>query len=184
MMPEASSLGKGAAMEVIAARPEHLDAIAAITERAQRAMAAMGLDQWQNGYPNRAVWEADIAAGGAYAALDEGRVVGALRYCDEPEASYAAIDGAWLTEGPYATIHRCVVDPDLRGRGIVGELFAFACAKAAAEGMASVRIDTHADNAPMQRAVAKAGFAPCGTIILAEGVEAGAPRLAFEKPLA
>ena len=30
--------------------------------------------------------------------------------------------------------------------------------------MVSVRIDTHADNAPMRRAVEKFGFVPCGDI--------------------
>ncbi len=92
-------------------------------------------------------------------------------------------EGEWLTDGPYATVHRCAVDPTCRGRGIIGELFAFACEKAAAEGMASVRIDTHADNAPMRRAVEKFGFIPCGDITLREGPEAGAPRIAFEKVL-
>ena len=49
--------------------------------------------------------------------------------------------------------------------------------------MVSVRIDTHADNAPMRRAVEKFGFIPCGDITLTEGPEAGAPRIAFEKVL-
>ena len=102
---------------------------------------------------------------------------------DESEAAYETLEGEWLTDGPYATVHRCAVDPACRGRGIIGELFAFACEKAAADGMASVRIDTHADNAPMRRAVEKFGFVPCGDITLTEGPEAGAPRIAFEKVL-
>ena len=75
------------------------------------------------------------------------------------------------------------MDPACRGRGIIGKLFAFACEKAAVDGMVSVRIDTHADNAPMRRAVEKFGFVPCGDITLTEGPEAGAPRIAFEKVL-
>ena len=170
-------------MEIIAARPEQVDAMMAITDQAKANMAAMGIDQWQAGYPNRAVWEADVAAGAAYVVLDEGRVAGMFCYGTEPEAAYDTLDGPWLTEGPYATIHRCAVDADLRGRGIIGELFAFACDKAAADGMVSVRIDTHADNAPMRRAVEKGGFTFCGGITLTEGPEAGAPRIAFAKVL-
>ncbi len=169
--------------EIVVARPEHLEAIVAITECAKANMAAMGIDQWQCGYPDRATWEADIAAGAAYVALRAGRVAGMFRYCDVPEAAYGALRGTWLADGPYAAIHRCAVDPDLRGQGLIGELFAFACEKAAREGMASVRIDTHADNAPMRRAVEKAGFTYCGDITLTEGAEAGAPRIAFEKVL-
>lgn len=170
--------------DIVVARPEHVDAMVAITDQAKANMAAMGFDQWQRGYPNRQTWEADVAAGGAYVMLDGDCVAGMFRYCTEPEVAYDAIDGAWLTEGPYATIHRCAVDAALRGRGLIGEIFAFACAKAAADGMASVRIDTHADNVPMGRAVAKAGFALCGTITLADCPEAGSPRIAFEKVLA
>lgn len=135
-------------MEIVVAEPEQVDAMVAITEQARANMAAMGIDQWQCGYPDRGTWEADVAAGAAYVALDEGRVVAVFRYADEPEAAYETLEGEWLTDGPYATVHRCAVDPACRGRGIIGELFAFACEKAAADGMASVRIDTHADNAP------------------------------------
>ena len=170
-------------MEIILAQPEHVDAMCAITEQARANMAAMGIDQWQCGYPDRGTWEADVAAGGAFVALEEGRVVAVFRYADESEAAYETLKGAWLTDGPYATVHRCAVDPAWRGRGIVGELFAFACEKAAKEGMVSVRIDTHCDNAPMRRSVEKFGFVFCGDITLTEGPEAGAPRIAFEKVL-
>ena len=170
-------------MEIVVAEPEQVDAIVAITEQARANMAAMGIDQWQRGYPDRGTWEADVAAGAAYVALDEGRVVAVFRYADEPEAAYETLEGGWLADGPYATVHRCAVDPACRGRGIIGELFAFACEKATVDGMVSVRIDTHADNAPMRRAVEKFGFVFCGGITLTEGPEAGAPRIAFEKVL-
>ena len=153
-------------MDIVVAQPGHVDAVVAITEQARANMAAMGIDQWQCGYPDRSTWEADVAAGAAYVALDEGRVVAVFRYADEPEAAYETLEGEWLTDGPYATVHRCAVDPTCRGRGIIGELF-----------------DTHADNAPMRRAVEKFGFIPCGDITLREGPEAGAPRIAFEKVL-
>lgn len=170
-------------MEIVVAEPEQVEAMVAITDQARANMAAMGIDQWQCGYPDRDTWEADVAAGAAYVALDEGRVVAVFRYADVPEVAYETLEGEWLTCGPYATVHRCAVDPACRGRGIIGKLFAFACEKAAAEGMASVRIDTHADNAPMRRAVEKFGFVFCGDITLTEGPEAGAPRIAFEKAL-
>ena len=74
-------------MEIVVAEPEQVDAMVAITEQARANMAAMGIDQWQCGYPDRSTWEADVAAGAAYVALDEGRVVAVFRYADEPEAA-------------------------------------------------------------------------------------------------
>lgn len=170
-------------MEIVVAEPQHVDAMCAITDQARANMAAMGIDQWQCGYPDRGTWEADVDSGMAYVGLEEGRVVAVFRYADEPEAAYETLKGKWLAGGPYATVHRCAVDPLCRGRGIIGELFAFACEKAADDGMVSVRIDTHSDNAPMRRAVEKFGFVFCGDITLTEGLEAGAPRIAFEKVL-
>ena len=56
-------------MEIVVAEPEQVDAMVAITEQARANMAAMGIDQWQCGYPDRSTWEADVAAGAAYVAL-------------------------------------------------------------------------------------------------------------------
>lgn len=168
-------------MEIVVAEEKHLDAMASIVERAKAAMAARGLDQWQRGYPDRAVLEADVAGRAAYAAIDGSEVVGLFCYREGPEESYERIEGAWRTDGPYAAVHRLAVDPGLRGRGIAGALLDRACETARAGGLASVRVDTHADNAPMRRAVEKAGFEPRGTIRLIGGPEDGAPRLAYER---
>ena len=81
----------------------------------------------------------------------------------------------------YAAVHRVGVAAEAKGRGIAGTMLNFACDKAAQMGLASVRIDTHADNKPMQRALQKAGFVSCGVITLVEGNDAGAQRIAFEK---
>ena len=170
-------------MRIIPATEEHLDEIVAITDQAKASMAAAGFDQWQRGYPNREVWEADIAERMAYVAVDENGVAGMFRYADEPEAAYGTLEGEWLTDGPYATVHRCAGATDRRGQGIIGELFTFACQKAAEDGMVSVRVDTHHDNAPMRRALEKFGFTPCGDITLLGGAENGSKRIAHEKVL-
>ena len=165
-----------------------VDRMDEICEAAKAAMRSMGIDQWQDGYPNRACWEADVDDGFAYVAeTDEGTVVGMFALvidtetCD-PEPSYGAIDGAWLTpSAKYAAVHRVGVAPEAKGQGVAGAMLDFACDKTAQLGLASVRIDTHADNKPMQRTLQKAGFISCGVITLAEGNDAGEPRIAFEK---
>jgi hypothetical protein len=59
-------------------------------------------------------------------------------------------------------------------------LFAHGFALARAAGMPALRIDTHGGKAPMKRALDKAGFTPCGEIILVGGCENGDPRDAYE----
>lgn len=175
-------------MRIERATAADVDAMNEISEVAKVAMREAGIDQWQNGYPNREVWQADVDDGFAYVARDEdGAVRGAFAFvgdaavCD-PEPSYGDIDGAWLSDAPrYAAVHRVCVSASAKGRGICGIMLAFAEDKARELGLSSIRIDTHADNAPMQRALSKAGFTRCGTIALADDVEAGSLRIAFEK---
>lgn len=83
----------------------------------------------------------------------------------------------------YAAIHRMAVNAALRGEGYAGRLFEEAAALARERGMESIRIDTHAGNLPMQRALEKSGFSRCGTIYLKGGAEDGDARIAFEKIL-
>ena len=45
---------------------QDVDAIMAIVRGAQQALAELGIDQWQDGYPSRAVIETDIENGVGY----------------------------------------------------------------------------------------------------------------------
>lgn len=170
-------------MEFIIATTEHLDRMCEITQQAKRQLRGLGLSQWQKGYPSRAVWEQDIEDGCTYLALDDGAVAGVFAFKTDPDPAYEAIDGQWLTDGPYASLHRVCVADESKGKGVAGALFAFAFDLARKQGLPSVRIDTHPGNRPMRRAMEKAGFEPCGEIHLLDGPEKGDLRVAFEKVL-
>ena len=58
------------------------------------------------------------------------------------------------------------------GRGAAAYSFAWCFTRCG-----NLRADTHADTAPKQRALEKAGFVRCGTIRLADG----SPRIAYQK---
>jgi GNAT superfamily N-acetyltransferase len=171
-------------MEFHVAAAEHLPALCKIVEDAKAQLKRMGVDQWQKGYPTEATWVSDIEKGISWVAVENGEVLGAFMFQTAPEAAYAKIDGAWLTEGTaYASLHRVCVAESSKGQGVAGELFRYAFKLAKQAGCPSVRIDTHAENLPMQRALEKAGFTPCGTIFLIGGWEDGDPRRAYEKIL-
>ena len=170
-------------MEFILAQEHHLDEICAITAQAKAQLKNMGLDQWQKGYPSREVWKSDIENQTAWLAVQHGRVLGAFAYQITPDHSYDHIDGAWLTDAPYASMHRVCVADNTKGKGVAGQMFAYGFKMAQNAGFQSMRIDTHPDNTPMKRALEKAGFLPCGNIILKGGAENGDLRMAFEKIL-
>lgn len=168
-------------MEFTLAKQEHLTALCSITEAAKAQLKRLGVDQWQKGYPNEAVWVDDIRQGITWVAVENGRVLGAFMFQTAPEISYEKIDGAWLTEGTaYGSLHRVCVAEESKGSGVAGELFRHGFALAGKAGLPSVRIDTHEGNLPMRRALEKSGFSLCGRITLIGGSEDGDPRLAYE----
>lgn len=170
-------------MEFIKATAEHLEEMCRITAEAKAQLRRLGLSQWQKGYPSREVWEEDIRKGMAWLAVEEEKVLGVFAFQTAPDISYGEIDGKWLTDTPYASMHRVCVSDDSKGKGVAGQMFGHGFSMAKELGFASVRIDTHPGNLPMQRALGKAGFVQCGTIYLKGGCEDGDARIAFERIL-
>ncbi len=177
-------------MKFCIATTDHLESICKITVEAKAQLKAMGVDQWQNGYPSKEIWVEDIKDQRAYVAVDSesNDVMGAFTFFTSQDASYDSIDGAWLTgdihkDGGYASLHRVCVSNTHKGKGVAGSMFLFAESLTRNQNIASIRIDTHPDNKPMLRSLDKAGFTRCGLIALVSGVEAGSLRVAFEKIL-
>lgn len=189
-------------LELRRTQPDDIDAVCAIIEQARFRLGALGIDQWQNGYPNRAAIADDVAHARSYVVVgttdnetpDEGVTEGhelilataMLEFGGEP--TYDAIDGAWLTESTsdvptYLTVHRVAVADGATGRGVARFLLAQAEAAARSHGCKSVRIDTHEGNVPMRSLLAKCGYAQCGTILLTDPAEPTPERLAFEKQI-
>lgn len=170
-------------MEFIIAQNEHIDRMCEITEDAKKQLHGLGLDQWQKGYPSREVWEQDVINACTYLAVEDGVIQGIFAFQTTPDPSYREIDGQWLTDIPYASMHRVCVADGCKGKGVAGRMFAYGFELARKAGFETVRIDTHPGNLPMQHALKKAGFEPCGTIRLVGGCEDGDLRVAFERIL-
>lgn len=170
-------------MKFVLATEEYLQDMCRITREAKTQLRNLGLDQWQKGYPSKEVWEEDICNKMAWLALEENKVLGVFAFQTTPDVSYDEIAGKWLTDTPYASMHRVCVSDDSKGQGVAGQMFRYGFSMAEKLGFSSVRIDTHPGNIPMQRALTKAGFVSCGTITLKGGCEDGDERIAFEKIL-
>ncbi len=163
-----------------------VDEIMSVLAEGAAFLAEQGVDQWQDGYPQREIIEADVAAGRGwfFTCGDEG--AGYVCYDMRRNPDYEIIKGGkWLTAGEdYCAIHRSAVRAKYRGSGLAGEMFSLGEDLAAGMGKTSVRVDTHHDNAPMHRLAQRLGYEYCGVVTLAD-VEAGheARRDAFEKLL-
>lgn len=154
------------------AQAADLPAMLAVYAAARDFMARTGNPtQWGDGYPRRELLEEDIALGRGYVIEGEDGVVHAAFMCAVgPDPTYLVIeDGAWANDKPYAVIHRIAGDGQLKG--VLAAAVAFA-----RERRSEVRMDTHHDNAVMQRALEKLGFRRRGIIHL----ENGEVRIAYQ----
>jgi RimJ/RimL family protein N-acetyltransferase len=155
-------------MQIRCATKQDSEAALAIYEAARAFMHANGNpNQWPDDgtdgddpYPGRREVSRDIRRGTLFVCEDDaGEVVGCFDFEPGPEPDYRLIDGAWLNSFPYFVIHRIAT---LRqGEGIGGFMLDWIC-KAAN----NVRVDTHADNLPMQALLESRGFVRCGTVQL------------------
>ncbi len=153
--------------------PMDIDRIMEVYDVAKRYMRQCGnFGQWTDGYPDKNIILTDIARKNHYLAEDEeGEILMVFTFIIGTDPTYKVIEsGAWLNDRPYGTIHR------IASNGTQGGMLK-ACVRYCANMIDNIRIDTHADNSPMQRALHHLNFSLCGVIHLADG----SPRLAFQK---
>lgn len=165
-------------------KTEDLDAVMEIIEEARGTIAALGIDQWQNGSPNRSMVVDDVALGQGYCVESDGALIGTFALISAGEPTYSPIyDGAWGTPDVYAdgscaylAIHRVAITVASRGQGVSTAMIRFAMLAAKEQGRCALRIDTHRGNVVMRRMLEKHGFVHRGVILLTTGEE----RVAYE----
>ncbi len=162
-----------------------IDRIMEVLADGRAAIATLGIDQWQAGYPFRSTIEGDVDAGMSFVLVDEGAIIGTFMMTYEGEPTYDVIEGAWLTEGDsahpsYGCIHRIAICDEARGKGAAKFAIAEGLELARARGVESVRIDTHPGNVVMRGLCKRMGFTECGTIYISHAGEGTPDRVAFE----
>ena len=145
-----------------------MEQILEIYEFARKFMAENGNPtQWKDGYPHREMLEEDIRLQCLFVVEGEA-LCGVFMFAVGADPTYAYIEGSWSSTEPYGVIHRIA--------GIGGGVFD-AALEYCTEQIHHLRIDTHADNKPMQHVVEKAGFSRRGIIYVSDGT----PRIAYDR---
>lgn len=165
-------------MEFRKAMASDSDQIWSIVQYAIQRRKNDGSKQWQDGYPNQASIRDDIAKGWAYVIADEEGILayGAVIFDGEPV--YAGIEGAWLSDGDYAVVHRVAAAERSQGMGIATHFFNAVATLVQSRNIKSIKVDTNFDNIAMLKILAKLGYQYCGEVYFR-----GSARKAFEKLL-
>jgi RimJ/RimL family protein N-acetyltransferase len=150
---------------------EDLETIMSIYESARQFMRSRGnSSQWVNGYPSERLLREDISKEHLFVGCNSiGQILYVFAFIIGDDPTYQKIEGAWLNDRPYGTIHR------LASAGITDGVFR-RCLDFCLMQINEIRVDTHSDNTPMRNAVERAGFKRCGIIHVADGT----PRIAYQ----
>ena len=156
-----------------------LNQIMEVIDSGKAFLKEQGLDQWQNGHPNKEMITSDIKSGNFYVIKNDGRVVACAAIILDDDPNYSKIySGKWLTDNKYAVIHRFATLRDYQKKGYATEIINYT--KSITDDSTSIRIDTHINNIPMQKLLIKNGFILCGKIYLDHIQDDHHLRLAYE----
>ncbi|WP_346888152.1 GNAT family N-acetyltransferase [Clostridium sp. UBA1056] len=151
-----------------------------IIRQAQVYFKELGINQWQNDYPNVEIINNDIDNENSYVLLKDNNIVATAAVSFEGEKTYDSIyEGQWISNKEYAVIHRIAVNNNHKGLGISSKIIRNVEQLCLKKGVYSIKVDTHEENLSMQKMLKKNQFQYCGVIYL----EDGSKRIAFEKIL-
>jgi len=157
-----------------------LPQVMAIIKEAQIYFKENQIDQWQHNYPNLETIQNDIVQDHSYVLVHKQQIIATAAVSFDGEKTYNQIQqGEWLTQNPYAVIHRLAVANSFKGQGVFTSILNPIEKLCCEQGIFSIKIDTHEHNLSMQRSLKKNGFSYCGVIYL----EDGSKRVAWEKIL-
>lgn len=150
------------------ATKDDVDQILRIYNNSILFLRNLGVDQWQNNYPNIDVVNNDINNDCLYVLTDDKNIIGVMAFIKDKDYTYDKIyNGNWISNGIYYTIHRISVLN--KGKNIAKYLIDYAIKESIRDNVLSLRIDTHSDNFVMQKFLEKCNFKYCGEIYLKDG---------------
>lgn len=158
-------------LKIRKAAPDDLPLLEELYENARKRMRESGNpNQWGNSHPPVENLIRDCENGDSYVVAEDGEIVGAFAFIVGDDPTYRVIEGSWLNNEEYGTIHRAAGNGVAKG---IMSLIIDYCK----DIVPNIKIDTHADNKIMQHILEKQGFTECGIIYVADGT----PRIAYQK---
>ena len=123
--------------------------------------------QWKKeAPPNEESFKNDLVNNELYVATIDSKIIGVMTFLLNGEEDYNEIDGSWINDERYLTIHRIAVLKEYYGKGIGYKLIEFAKDYCLKNGYYNIRIDTHVRNFDMKKLLTRNGFVYTGIIKL------------------
>ncbi len=157
-------------MHIRKANNNDINQILTVYAKARQYMKESGnAAQWGDSYPSQQLIEEDIVNGYCYVGLYDGLICCVFALIPGEDPTYVHIEGAWVNDEEYSSIHRIASDGSRKG--VFEKCIAY-CKNVSK----NIKIDTHENNLTIQHLLEKNGFAKCGIIYLKNGE----PRIAYQ----
>jgi GNAT superfamily N-acetyltransferase len=153
-----------AAVVLRLATVDDIESIMRIVCKVIPLMRSSGNFQWDENYPNPAVFSTDISNQDLWVGEIDGSIVGVIALTLDQPKEYAQA-GLDVTENCIVP-HRMAVDPDCQGRGVAKLLLAQADVVGQRKGICRIRIDTNLENQITTRLFPSCGYELIGEIAL------------------
>ena len=154
------------------AQESDIDALSQFYDEVNDYLAShINYPEWKRGiYPAGDTAENAVLEGTAYAARENGRIIGSFILRQMPENGYEKAD--WHFPSDYDNIivvYTLAVHPDYSGKGVGRQLVDFVVDYGRENGMKAVRLDVYEKNEPAIRLYQKCGFQYIDTVDLGYG---------------
>ena len=144
-------------MEYRLGKIEDLDDICELITSAVDTMEKQGIHQWDERYPIREDFEADIQSNTLYTVIRDGVLVGVYVISRECDGEYDSCK--WESEDATACIlHRLCVSPEIQNQGIGRQILNHLEEQTRNFGFGSVRLDVFSENPYAIRLYEKNGY--------------------------
>ncbi|MGD0442667.1 MAG: GNAT family N-acetyltransferase [Edaphobacter sp.] len=148
------------------ATEDDLPALLRLVRRVVPLMRAAGNLQWDENYPDEAVFRRDLGLKQLWVCEIRGEIgseiAGIAAVTMDQEPDYAQV--GWDIDEPAIVVHRLAVDPAFRGAGVASALMQKAEDVAVERGVSVLRVDTNTQNEATQRLFPKLGYQFSGEI--------------------
>ena len=122
-----------------------IDSVMVLVKGAIGKMEREGIHQWDEIYPTKQRFLADIAVNSLFTARAENIIAGVIVLNEIQSPEYASI--TWAdSNGKPLIVHRLCVSPVFQGRGLAKKLMFFAEKYARAKNNSSIRLDAFVHN--------------------------------------
>ena len=152
-------------MKIRQAKKTDLNAIMEVYDSCVKGMIKLGIDQWDETYPNSEIIQQDLLIGDYYVGIIENEIVAGIKIDTVQDPTYLTINWTDKTNN-FMVVHRLCSKTKVWSQGIGKKMMDFAEELAKSNNCISMRLDTYINNPKAIAFYKRLGYHQLGDIKL------------------